>query len=186
MSTVKKTVKIVVLVIVLLIAIPLITALFVKKDYALEREIIINRPAEEVFDYIKYLKNQDNYSVWATMDPEMKQEFRGTDGTVGFVSAWEGNKDVGKGEQTIVDIRDGERIDFKLHFIEPWEGYADAYMTTTPLSENQTKVTWGFGSRMPYPFNLMLLFMDMEELVGKDFETGLANLKKILEEEPAE
>ena len=90
----------------ILIAIPLIVALFVKKDYAVEREITINKPKQEVFDYVKLLKNQDNYSIWATMDPNMKKTYRGTDGTVGFVSAWESKVDsVGVGEQEIKKIK---------------------------------------------------------------------------------
>jgi uncharacterized protein YndB with AHSA1/START domain len=182
----KKIIKVAAIVIILIIAIPLITALFVKKEYTVERDVTINRPIHEVFDYVKYLKNQDNYSAWASLDPDMKQEFHGSDGTVGFRSAWEGNKDVGKGEQTIVNITEGERIDFALHFIEPWEGHADAYMTTTAVSEDQTTVTWGFKSSMPYPFNIMMLFMDMDELIGNDLETGLVRLKAILEKEGIE
>lgn len=125
----------------ILIAVPLIVALFAKKDYEVEREIIIDKPKEEVFDYVKFLKNQDNYSKWATMDPEMKKTYRGTDGTVGFVSAWESdNKDVGIGEQEIKKITEGERIDFELRFFEPFESTEPAYMTTESVSENQTKV----------------------------------------------
>lgn len=125
----------------ILIAVPLIVALFAKKDYEVEREITIDKPKEEVFDYVKFLKNQDNYSKWATMDPEMKKTYRGTDGTVGFVSAWESdNKDVGIGEQEIKKITEGERIDFELRFFEPFESTEPAYMTTESVSENQTKV----------------------------------------------
>jgi len=183
MSAFKKVLLIGGIVIVLLITIPLIAALFVKKDYAVERDIIINRPAGEVFEYIKYLKNQDNYSVWATLDPDMKQEFRGTDGTVGFVSAWEGNEDVGKGEQTIVNIIEGERVECEIYFIEPWEARADASMSTEALFEDQTRVTWAFSSRAPYPFNLMFLFMNPDDMIGSDLGTGLENLKSILEGE---
>lgn len=178
----KKILKIIAIVVVLLIAIPLIAAIFVEKDYAVEREIVIDRPRSEVFDYIRYLRNQDNYSIWAAMDPNMKREFRGADGTAGFVSAWEGNKDVGKGEQSIVSITEGERIDYALHFIEPFEGHADAYMITDSISENQTSVKWGFSSSMSYPFNLMRLFMNMEELIGNDLEMGLTRLKGIMED----
>jgi len=125
----------------ILIAVPLIVALFAKKDYEVEREITIDKPKEEVFDYVKFLKNQDNYSKWATMDPEMKKTYSGTDGTVGFVSAWESdNKDVGIGEQEIKKITEGERIDFELRFFEPFESTEPAYMTTESVSENQTKV----------------------------------------------
>ncbi|MDQ3683867.1 MAG: SRPBCC family protein, partial [Bacteroidota bacterium] len=95
----------------ILIAIPLIIALFVKKEYTVERDITINKPKQEVFNYVKYLKNQDNYSKWVRTDPAMKKDFRGTDGTVGFVYAWDGNKKAGKGEQEIKNIMEGERVD---------------------------------------------------------------------------
>ncbi|WP_257666269.1 SRPBCC family protein [Parapedobacter tibetensis] len=176
-----KALKIILTVIVILVAIPLIVALFIKKDYAVEREVTINKPKQEVFDYVKYLKNQDNYSKWASMDPNMKKSYRGTDGTVGFVSAWEGNKDVGKGEQEIKKIAEGERIDYELHFIEPWESISPSYMATERVSENQTKVKWGFSGRMDYPMNIMLVFMDMDDMIGDDLSSGLASLKRILE-----
>ena len=171
------------IVLAILVAIPLILALFVKKSYSVEREITIEKPQQVVFDYIKFLKNQNNFSKWATMDPAMKQEFRGTDGQAGFVSAWESkDKNVGKGEQTIVGITEGQRIDYDLHFIKPFEGRADAYLVTESLGDNQTKVLWGFTSKMAYPMNIMLLFMNMEDMVGKDLSTGLTNLKRILEQ----
>jgi hypothetical protein len=169
------------LVIAVIIAIILAIALVVKKDYKVERDIIINRNKTEVFNYIKSLKNQDNFSKWGSMDPAMKKEYRGMDGTVGFVSSWDGNKKVGKGEQEIVKIAEGERVDYRLHFIKPFEGLADAYMTTAANSDSQTKVTWGMSSSMKYPMNIMLLFMNMERMIGDDFSTGLNNLKNILE-----
>lgn len=178
-----KIVLIILAVISSIIVLFLIIALFIKKDYSVEREIIINKSKQEVFDFIKFLKNQDKYSKWATMDPNMKQEFKGTDGVVGFVSAWESDKkDVGKGEQKITKIIEGERVETEIHFIKPMEGIANVYMTTESNSiSNQTKVKWGFNSRMNYPMNIMLLFMDMEDMIGKDFSIGLTNLKNILE-----
>lgn len=169
---------------VVAIALILVTALFVKKSYFVERKITINQPEHEVFDYVKFLKNQNKFSKWATMDPAMKQSYRGTDGMPGFVSTWESDlKDVGKGEQTIVKVTDGERIDYDLHFIEPFEGKAQAYLTTDFASDTSTLVTWGFVSKMNYPMNIMLLFMDMEAMVGNDLSAGLSNLKRILEKE---
>jgi len=177
-----KTVKKVLIVLGIIIAIPLIAALFVKSDYAVAESVIIDKPKAEVFDYIKHLKSQDNYSKWGTMDPDMIKTYRGTDGTVGFVSAWESDDDsVGIGEQEILNIVEGERIDFELRFIKPFESTQQAYMTTETEGENQTKVTWGFDGSMAYPSNLMLLFMDFEELIGDDFQTGLQKLKTILE-----
>lgn len=177
-----KNLKKIFTVIAIIIAIPLVVALFVKKDYVVEREIIINKPKAEVFEYIKFLRNQDNYSKWNMMDPDMKKTYQGTDGTIGFISAWESKmENVGAGEQEIVNMIDGERIDTKLRFKVPFESQNDAYMITEDMSNNQTKVKWGFKGAFPYPFNLMGLFMDMEKAVGGDLEVGLQNLKNLLE-----
>jgi len=177
-----KIVKYILIALAVLIAIPLVVALFTKKQYAVVREITIDKPKQEVFDYIKYLKNQNNYSKWATMDPDMKKTYRGTDGTVGFVSAWESKKDdVGVGEQEIKKITEGERIDWELRFKVPFEATENAYMTTEAVTETQTLVKWGFDGHMAYPMNLMLLFMDFEKMIGGDLETGLKNLKGVLE-----
>lgn len=168
--------------IVAIVVLILLIALFVKKEYTVEREVSINKPKQEVFDYIKMLKNQDNFSVWAKRDPMMKKEYSGTDGTVGFKSAWDSdNEHVGKGEQTIAKINEGERVDFDLHFIKPFDGKATAYMITTAGAGNDTKVKWAFEGRMGYPMNFMLLFMNMDKMLGKDLETGLNNLKGVLE-----
>ncbi|MBS1741676.1 MAG: SRPBCC family protein [Bacteroidetes bacterium] len=165
---------------VVLVLVLLVVALFVDKDYTITREITINKPKSEVFNYVKFLKNQNEYSKWAKMDPNMKKDFRGTDATVGFVSAWEGNKDVGKGEQEIKKIADGERIDYEIRFIKPWESIAQAHMSTTAVTDNQTKVSWAFSGHMPYPMNIMRI-LGMEKMVGNDLQTGLDNLKSLLE-----
>lgn len=168
-----KILKVILIVIAAIIAIPLILALFVKKEYSVEREVTINKPKQEVFEYIKYLKNQNNFSKWANMDPAMRKEFRGTDGTVGFVSAWDSDKkDVGKGEQEITKIDEGNRIDYEIRFIKPFESVAPAYMITEAAPGNQTKVKWGFTGRMPYPMNVMQLFMDLPGMIGNDLQTG--------------
>jgi hypothetical protein len=165
-----------------IIAFSLLIALFLPKKYAVEREIIIDSPKDSVFTYVKHLKNQDDFSVWAKIDPAMKKKFTGTDGTVGAISAWESqDKNVGIGEQEITKITEGERIDFELRFKVPFESTDNAFMITKSLSSNQTKVIWGFNGAMPYPMNLMLPIMDMDEMLGKDLETGLKNLKFNLE-----
>jgi hypothetical protein len=80
----------------IVIIIPLIVALFLKKNYEVQREILINKPKQQVFIYLKFLKNQNNFSKWASMDRNMEKTYKGTDGTVGFVSAWTStNPDVG-------------------------------------------------------------------------------------------
>lgn len=179
-----KTLKIIGIALVCLIALLLIVALFVQKDYSVTREVTINKPKNDVFNYVKYVKNQDQFSKWNQMDPAMKKEYRGTDGTVGFVYSWESQeKGVGKGEQQIRNIVDGERVDLDLHFIKPFEGRATADFITQAVSDQQTKVKWEFNSSMPYPMNLMRLFMDMEGMIGDDLQTGLNNLKSVLEKQ---
>ena len=180
MKILKRVLISIVAIVLLLLAIALVT----KKDYAVEREITINAPKEDIFDYIKYLKNQNNYSKWAMMDPDMKKTYTGTDGEVGFISAWDSdNEEVGRGEQEIVKITDGERIDYELRFYEPFESTEIAYMITESETVDVTKVKWGFNGHMPYPGNLMLLFMDFDEMIGGDLDTGLKNLKGLLEVE---
>ena len=165
-----------------IVILALVVALFVKKDYAVEREVTINKPIAVVFDYIKHIKNQDQYSVWNRLDPASKKTYTGTDGTVGFISGWEStNKNVGKGEQEITNITENDRIDMKLRFKEPFEAEDEAYMVTESKGENETKVKWGFKGRMAYPMNIMLLFMDMEGMLGKDLQGGLDTLKTTLE-----
>jgi hypothetical protein len=140
-----KILKILLFTLMGIISIALISALFISKEYAVEREIVINKPKDEVFNYIKHLKNQDNYSFWANVDKNMKKEYKGTDATVGFISAWESkDENVGKGEQEIKAIKVGERIDYELRFIEPFEANDHAYMITETAGAEQTNVKWGF------------------------------------------
>ncbi|MGV3585837.1 MAG: SRPBCC family protein [Adhaeribacter sp.] len=161
------------------IALILIVALFVKKEYTVEREITINKPRTEVFNYIRHLKNQDNYSKWVRTDPNMKKAYRGTDGSVGFVYAWDGNEEAGQGEQEIKSLTEGEKLEIEVRFIRPFASTAYAPMSTESISPTQTKVKWGMTGGNPYPLNLMHLFMD--GLLGPDLETSLGTLKNILE-----
>lgn len=177
-----RVLKIIGITLAALIALFLITALFVNKDYAVKREVIVNKPKQEVYDYLKYMKNHDQFNVWAQRDPEMKKSFQGTDGTVGAVYSWSSeSKEVGKGSQTIVNTLNGDRIDYDLHFIEPFEAHDHAYFSLQAVDAAQTKVIWGFDGKMAYPMNMMLLFCDMDAMLGKDLQQGLDNLKGVLE-----
>jgi hypothetical protein len=164
-----------------IIATLLIVGLFIPKGMKATREIVINKPNAEVFNYIKHLKNQDNYSKWGSMDPSMKKDYKGTDATVGFVSAWEGNKKVGKGEQEITGIEEGKKIEYEIRFEKPFKSVAKSVMTVESASNDSSKVIWGFEGCMNYPMNVMRLFMNMEKTIGNDFSTGLSNLKTVLE-----
>ena len=164
-----------------IIALVLLSGLVISRDMKAYREIVVNKPSGEVFNFIKHLKNQDGFSKWGSLDPNMKKEYRGTDGTVGFVSAWEGNKKVGQGEQEITAIEEGKALHTELRFIKPIKSFAKSKMTTEALADGSTKVTWGFESKMPYPFNVMRVLMNMDKAIGDDFSVGLNNLKAQLE-----
>lgn len=181
---IKKIIIAIVALVVLLIGVIVVAAIMAPTDFRVERSVTINKPKSEVFAYAKMLKNQNDWGPWFKKEPTMKQEFRGTDGTIGFTSYWNGtNAEVGEGEQEIKRIVEGERIETELRFKRPVESKANAYLITDSAGENQTKVKWGFTGSMPRPMNIMLLVMDMDKEVGKDFGDGLASLKTILEKQ---
>jgi len=172
----------VLLALAVMIAIPFIMAIFLKKEYLIEREIIINRPKQEVFDYIKHLKNQNEWSKWATTDPNMKATYSGTDGTVGFTYIWDSdNKTVGKGMQELTKITDGEYIGYiEWDFRFAGKPHTQCYWTTETVWENVTRMRWGFTGRVNYPMNFMILFF--EKLIGEGtLAPELVNLKTKME-----
>lgn len=171
-----KIVKRILVIVLVIIAIPLLAALFISSDYKSESVIIIDRPIAEVYNYVKYVKNQNNFGVWQLSNPQMTTHEEGKDGTVGYTYTWHGNK-TGKGSQTITDLLENKRVETVLDFYmgEP----AKSYFELEAVEKNQTKLTWGMSGRSPYPLNLISMFYDM----SKDFDTGLYNLKNILENE---
>jgi len=166
--------------VIALVALPFIVALFVKKEYTLERSIVIDKPNQEVFNYLRHLKNQDYYSKWIMVDPAMKKEFKGIDGKTGFVYAWDSeNKNAGKGEQEIKEIVEGKKIEVEVRFEKPFEGVAIAPILTEAISSDQTEVRWGMSGKSKYPMNLANLFMN--KMLGKDLQASLGTLKSVLE-----
>ena len=159
----------------------ILLALIAPKTYHVSRSILISKPKSDVFEYLKSLKKMDDWSPWATRDPNMEKKFTGIDGKVGAVSYWKGNKDVGEGEQEITKIVDGERIESELRFLNPWKSTSDCYLQIEDQQSEQTNVIWGFTGKNKFPMSIMMLFMSMDKMVGKDFEEGLKNLKEVLE-----
>ncbi|MEI6488000.1 MAG: SRPBCC family protein [Bacteroidota bacterium] len=162
-----------------IIALLLIVAIYTRKDYIINREIVIDAPLHNVFDYLKHLKNQDEFNKWVMVDPEMKREFKGTDGTVGFIYGWNGNKKVGEGEQEIKSIVEGKKIETEIRFVRPMSSIAYSDLLTEPLSDNKTKVKWRNSGKMIFPMNLMVRMI--ERMLSKDMDISLINLKNILE-----
>ena len=130
---------------------------FSSNQSAVEAHAIINRPAANVFSYIRQLRNHEKFNVWVMMDPDMKREYRGEDGTVGFVYHWSSDKkrNVGTGEQEIKEIIENQKIVFELRFIKPFQSVASAVMTIEAAGPKETVVNWSFSSTMKMPMKLM-------------------------------
>lgn len=162
-----------------LVAAFLALAALMPKDFKIEKEIVIEKPVSEVFNYLKITKNAKDWCPWMKKDPNVTQEFTGEDGTVGFIESWSGNKEVGVGEREITNIVANQRIDFELRFEKPMKATHQGYLITEDLGNNQTKVIWGMTGRTNYPFNLVCFFM--QKKVGHEFSQGLESLKEVLE-----
>lgn len=174
------TIVIILLVVAGIIALLLVIALFMKKEHYVNREIIINAPRQKVFDFLKLLKNQDQFNKWATTDKiNRKEEFKGTDGTVGFIYSWSGNKNAGQGEKEIINIVEGKRIETEIRFVKPMRVSASVIFEVESLSENQTKVNLINTGTLKYPLNIMIPMA--EKNFPKDMDESLSTLKNILE-----
>jgi len=172
----------IVIIIVALIVLLLIIGLFIKKEYSIEREITINEPQGIVFDYIKLVENQQHYNKWWMRDPNAKKTYIGTDGIIGFIATWDSpDKHAGKGEQEIIKITEGKRVDHEIRFERPFKGIAYSYMETSAVTEGQTKVEWAFYGVNKYPMNLMSKLLNLNKVLGDDLYASLENLKRVLE-----
>jgi hypothetical protein len=111
--------------------------------------------------------------------PDRKREFKGTDGTVGYIYAWSGNKNAGVGEKEIKNMIEGKRIETEIRFVKPMAAVACVIMETESLSDNQTKVGWSNAGILKYPINIMIPML--ERSVAKDMDSSLSTLKNIFE-----
>jgi hypothetical protein len=169
----------------LLIALLLFIALFIRKDYAIDQAITVSRTRAEVFDYVRYLKNQDYYSKWVMADPKMARNFTGNDGYVGFIYAWDSqDKDVGAGAQEITAITPGSRMDCEIRFVRPFVSKATTSYILDSLSPYETRIHWTFSGRAAYPTNLMRGFM--MRMLRADINSSLKNLKAQVEQKPVQ
>jgi hypothetical protein len=158
----------------------LIIGLFTKKDYVVQRDVVVNKPSQPIYDYVKLFSNQMDFNAWLKMDPKTKTEIRGTDGTVGSVYAWESDE-TGKGEQTLVGMNNAHSLDYDLHFMKPMEGHAKNNISFESIADNRTKVVTRFSGHTPYPFNIMHLFMNMDKMIGDNMQAELNDIKTHME-----
>ncbi len=177
-----KVLKILLYILLALVALFLILGLFAPKVASVERSVSIDAPRAQVWGAVNSLKSMDKWSPWIEQDPDVKQTYEGQDGAVGSKNTWE-SEIIGSGSQTITKIVPNERIETELEFTAPRQGMADAFVTVGD-DDKATKVTWGFSTESPYPWNAMNLFMNMDKMIGGEFEKGLGKLKKLVESMP--
>jgi uncharacterized protein YndB with AHSA1/START domain len=168
--------------VILAIAIAAILVLAATKPNTLrvQRAIDIKAPAEKIFPLISDFHQWRSWSPYETKDPAMKRTYSGTDSGKGAAYAWDGNKNVGSGRMEILETSAPQKIVIKLDFFTPFEGHNTAEFTMLPQG-NGTHVTWVIYGPANFMSRLIQVFMNLDNMIGKDFEAGLANLKKLTE-----
>jgi hypothetical protein len=149
-------------------------------DFRVERSAVVAAPAPVVFAQVNDLHNWNAWSPWAKLDPTAKQTFEGPRAGTGAALAWAGNKNVGEGRMAITESRPSEFIRFRLEFIKPFAGTNTAEFTFKPQGD-QTAVTWTMSGHQNFIAKAICMFMDMDKMVGGQFERGLAQMKSVAE-----
>ena len=149
-------------------------------SFRVQRSATMNAPAEKIFPYLEGLKRWTEWSPYEGRDPQMKRAYSGADSGKGAVYEWDGNDNVGKGRMEIVDSTPPHRVVIKLDFLKPFEGHNTAELTVEPKG-GQTIVTWAMYGPSTFMTKLIGTFMDMDDMIGRDFAAGLAKLKTVVE-----
>ena len=168
------------IVIVILVAVILVYAATKPDTFSVQRTTSINAPAEKIFPLVNDLHKWDSWSPYEKKDPAMKRAFSGTASGKGSAYAWEGNTEVGKGSIEITETSPPSRVRIKLDMLKPIEGHNIVEFTLEPKGD-LTSITWAMHGPSPYISKVMGVFINMDNMIGKDFEAGLANLKALAE-----
>lgn len=172
--------KTIVLVIVVAVAGVLIAAATKPDSFRVQRTATFNAPAERIFPLINDFKRWEAWSPWEKKDPAMKRTYGPVTSGKGAHYAWEGNSDVGQGSMDITDSVAPTRVALKLDFVKPFEGHNTVDFELRPQGAS-TEVSWTMTCPAPFISKVMQVFMNMDSMIGKDFEAGLANLKAAAE-----
>ncbi len=163
------------------IAIVLILAATKPDTFSVQRAAVVKAPPENIFPLINDFHRWASWSPWENKDPGMKRTFSGTGSGRGAVYAWDGNKNVGSGRMEILAASSPSKIVIKLDFFKPFEAHNTAEFTMLPQGDATTNVNWVMRGPATFMSKVMQVFMNIDSMVGKDFETGLSNLKKLTE-----
>ena len=174
-----KAIRILLFIVLGLAALWLLLGIFARKNYHIERTVEIDAPREIVLEQVRLFSNFKNWSPWHVYDPNMKSEITGVDGQPGARYNWDGNDKIGKGYQ-VLKSASPERIDVDIEW--GW-GVSPAYFQFQETAAGKkTSVLWGMDMHVVFPWNAFAMLTDLNAFVGKDFESGLSNLKKVCEQ----
>src|SRR3984957_19969090 len=173
-------IAIVAIVLAVAVAIVLILAATRPGTFSVRREISVRAPADKIFPLINDFHQWKSWSPYENKDPAMKRSYSGAASGKGAVYGWEGNKNVGSGRMEILDASMPSKIIIKLDFFTPFEGHNTAEFTMLPQGDATiaaTNVTWLMHGPASFMSKVMQVFMNLDHMIGKDFEVGLVNLK---------
>lgn len=153
-------------------------------EFRITRSATMKAGPAGVFAEVNNFHNWEAWSPWAKLDPNAKAEFAGPESGEGAKFSWSGNDKIGQGTQTIVESKPDERIRIRLDFEKPMKDTSEAEFTFKP-QDDQTQVTWSMSGKKNFVGKAVCMFMNMDKMVGGEFENGLVNLKAIVEK-PAE
>jgi len=152
-------------------------------EFRVARTVTMSAPAPAVFAQVNDFHNWEAWNPWGKIDPAMKQAYEGAPAGTGAVYTWAGNNEVGEGRMTIIESRPSELIQIKLEFFKPFAATNTAEFTFKPEG-NQTAVTWSMFGEKNFMAKAVHLFMNMDKMIGGQFENGLASMKSIVEGAP--
>ncbi|HWU53317.1 MAG TPA: SRPBCC family protein [Tahibacter sp.] len=168
--------KLIALIVVVVVVGVLVAAAFRPESFRIERSIRIKAPPEKIYAFIDDFHRWTAWSPWEKLDPALKRDYSGAASGKDAVYAWKGNSKVGQGRMQIVEATPHSRIRIQLDFLKPFEAHNTAEFTLQPVADG-TEVHWAMYGPQPYFSKLMGLFFNMDKMIGKDFEAGLASLK---------
>lgn len=168
------------LVLALLVVVVFILAVLKPATFQVERSAEIKAPAEKLYALINDFSQWQAWSPWEKLDPAMQRRFSGARSGVGAVYEWEGNSKAGQGRMEITESVPSSRVALQLEFIKPFPGKHAVTFTLTPNGE-RTSVSWAMAGPRPFPMRIFGVFFNIDKMIGKDYATGLANLKRVTE-----
>lgn len=147
-------------------------------EFRVERTATIAAPPAVVFGRLADFAKWSDWSPWEKLDPSMKRTLSGTPATVGHAYSWAGNDKVGEGKMTITGLTPAERVDIRLEFLKPWKATNDTVFSLEPEGDG-CRITWAMSGTNGFVMKAMGLVMNMDSMIGKDFEQGLRNLASV-------